>query len=363
MSKMKDRNNHPHHFTYKLVTSVISKILSIVFSIDYITISIRKEKKYTEEQYFKALEKRFKKLKTMREEDCDPPIWAELFEFRSTFQILDTTMNVMTGPLDEIGNIDSIIHIFEPSKQCLEYVENELNGMKEIKKFWTCKLEPTFDISLKKRLYRKWLRRLIKYAMYFRYARRSFTHGDEKSETYYINFRSSIKQSRVYEKKVDREGKKRKSVRFEVPMKRMKLNNQEIISPTDFIKHGPKVLNEISLYKVSPIALKTSRLDFYTDHYWSSEFESTLKKKGFHEAVRWAQSCNECPKKCLVLETQNCPLSDFDESDSGKAKLLAINGCDFARKVVNFRQRFCDPIPEWNQLKNMMLQAFEDWAK
>ena len=342
------------------ITSYISKI---VFSLDFIDISIRINDTYS--QLLSDIGSQWNHIKSIKEKHCKNPIWKDLFIFRNYFSLNNGGKAwVMTEKAQALRHFDGIIRLPHPTPDTIRQVEKDLEGLITLEDFWVSKMEPTFDIVTNEPKHRDLLQAYLNQTMYLKHGKDPFKRGEDKI-TIYINFRTSIKQTRIYEKDIiDGMENGYQSLRFEFPIKRRKLFSEEIEMPSDILKYNMNILDEIGFYGVDEVKLKRSLMDYDTDHYFSELITTFINRKGFHAAQLWSRRMKECPIKCDYRAGETCKLMpNGNRIASRHGRFVAIQECDRSRSIANFRVRYCREIKEMESLKNMMFKSFESWKK
>jgi hypothetical protein len=349
MSKKKDTVYNHHGILIKYIN--ISVNCEILFSLDFMDISLRTSS--PKGQFVKDLSKHLTLIDQKKERHCKNPIWHDLFNIRTYFSLGNNQVWVLTEKAQPLRNIDAIIRLPHPSPSNIVAIEvlDKINA-----DYWVSKLEPTFDIITDKPEHRNALQTLLKQTLYLRHGRNAFKKGKEEI-TNYINFRTSIKQTRLYQKDITDKDIGYQSLRFEFQIKRRKLFSEDIIKPTDVLKYDMSILDEIGFYKVNEIKLKRSLLDYDTNHFFSELIAIFVNNHGFHATQLWARRIKECPLRCD--QRHNCKL--MIRNRSRKQRFIAIQKCIHARPIANFRSRYCQEIKEMDSLKDMMLKAFHTW--
>jgi len=275
--------------------------------------------------------------------------------------------NVLTGKVDSLANIDTLMRVRHPSPRILRKLEKELDKMPQIDRYWLSKWEPTFDIIGSEPDSREQLLDLMKQTMYLRHGRKSFScsdNQDDSDETFYINFRTSVKQARMYGKKVKHGGNKYKSARFELPYKKIKLKKQGMEKPTHILNYDMGVLNEVKFYGIDGVKVKRSLLDYDTEQWFSRNLVKKIDHKGFHAAQYWARRRFICPVRCEYRYSESCRLYRRQHRlQKGLDRYRAIKKCAHSpsKRNPNFRTQYCFEITEMNQIKDMMVDAFDQW--
>lgn len=360
MSKRKNTayNNHGNLIN-NINILVISAICEVLFSLDFMDISILTGS--PQGQLVKDLGKHLKLIVQKKEKHCRPSIWKDLFKIRTYFDIGDSQIWVMTEKARPLRNIDAIIRLPHPTPTNIIALEKVLDKI-GIRNCWVSKLEPTFDIITDEQEHRDALQALLKKTLFLRHGRDAFKKGEDQV-TNYINFRTSIKQTRLYQKDIIDDGITYPRLRFEFPIKRGKLFSEEINKPTDILKYNMRILEEIGFYQVDEIKLKRSLLDYDTNHFFSGLMANFINKFGFHSAQLWSRRIKECPVHCYNRASNTCKLMPDGKIIDGEQRFFAIQNCDYAKFIANFRARYCAEIEEMQVLKSLMLEAFQTWKK
>lgn len=348
-----DYNNHNilTKFKYPSTTSIINAIL---FTLDFIIISITINN--STHDFLEELKRHLKHNKPTKEKHCKNPIYQDLFKFRNYFDLNNIQIWVLTGKEKPLKSIDVLIRVPHPDPGDLIEIEKVLNSIQGIKAYWLSKIEPTFDFITNKPNQRDALQTLLKQTMHLRHGREAFSKGDEE-QTDYINFRTSVKQARVYQKEEDAFDELYESLRFEMPIKKRKLFTLELIKPTDILKYDMRLLDEVGFYGLDDIKLKRSLLDYHTDHFFSHLVSSLVRKHGFHLTQLRVRKWKECPR-CEYYLKDSCALKGLE---SGTEKMRVIQKCKHTKLLINFRTRYCREIQELSDLKRNMITAFNQW--
>ena len=235
-----------------------------------------------------------------------------MWQYRTIFKLGNgIEANVLTGKVESFAHIDSLMRVRHPTPKILHKLEKTLNKMGEIERFWLSKWEPTFDIKGDGIGFDVQLMDLMKKTMYLRHGRKSFSCSDDQDdsdETFYINFRTAVKQTRLYPKPVTHGEDQFRSARFEFPFKKRKLHKQKMEKPTDILKYDLGVLDEIGFYGIDEIKVKRSLLEYDTDHWFSRRLTRWLNRDGFHATQYWARRRFRCPVSCAYRNTKSCKL-------------------------------------------------------
>jgi hypothetical protein len=356
-----DYNYHESLINY-VNLSILHHINKVLFSLDFVDISISINT--PNKIFLKELGKHIHFRSKIPEKYTSNPIWKDLFRTRNYYELYPGVLGwVLTGKVRPLRNIDVLIRIPHPPPASLIKIEKILDRMSCIKDYGVSKLEPTLDIVIEKPQDRDVLQKLFKQTMQLKYGRDAFDQGEDEV-TDYINFRTSVKQSRVYQKYVDDDDDAYESLRFELPVKRKKLFAHEIIKPTDILLYDLRIIDEIGFYIVDEVKLKRSLLDYDTDHYFSELIANFINNRGFHSAQLWARRIKECPKRCDFREKKSCRLMPYKIKVKRRGeRFQAIQKCKHAKPIANFKYRYCKEIKELYELKYMMFKAFETWKK
>lgn len=356
---MNDYNNHKNLINY-IKNSIINYITEIVFTLDFMNIAVSLKSRPF--HFLKELQKHITLKSSKKETHCKNPIWKKLFRYRYYFDLGDgNQVWVMAEKVRPLTHFDILIRLPHPVPSTLDRVETILGQMQTVRAFWVSKLEPTFDLITDSNEYREPLQTLLRQTLYLRHGRNAFRHG-VKQGTDYINFRTSVKQTRIYQKSVDNnDGEGYDSLRFEIPIKRSKLFSENILKPTDIIKYDMRILEEIGFYSVDEISLKRSLLDYKSDHFFSRLIANFINKNGFHSAQLWARRIKECPCGCPLRSEISCTVHPVNGIVSDDKKFRVIQKCKHTKNIANFRQRYCKEIKPMGKLKAMMFTAFKDW--
>ena len=357
MNKKSAYNNHSSLINF-INKSIVSNIHDIRFSLDFLDTSLLTYS--TSGQLVKGISKHLRLITQKKEKHCSNPIWHPLFKYRGYHSLEDIVAWLLTGKVKPLKNIDGIIRLPHPSPSNIRTLEAVLDKVNI--DYWVSKMEPTFDIVTDKPENRDSLQMLLKQTMYLKHGRDSFKVG-EKEVTNYINFRTSVKQTRLYQKSVTNAVTNYESLRFEFPIKRRKLFSEEIVKPSDILKYNMSLLEEIGFYEVDEIKLKRSRIDYDTYHYFSELIANFVNSRGFHAAQLWARRIKECPERCESREQESCSLMPSEIQVERDKRFLTIQECQHAKPIANFRFRYCREIKELNKLRYMMFEAFETWKK
>jgi len=342
------------------ITSYIAKV---VFSLDFMDISIRINDTY--HNLLSEINTQWTHIKSTKEKHCNNPIWKDLFIFRNYFSLKNGgQVWIMTEKAQALRHFDGIIRLPHPTPETIRQVEKVLTQLMTIEDFWVSKMEPTFDIVTSELKHRDLLKDYINQTMYLKHGKDSFKRGEDKI-TIYINFRTSIKQTRIYEKEViDGMDIGYQSLRIEFPIKRRKLFSEEIEMPSDILRYDMNILDEIGFYRVDEVKLKRSLMDYDTDHYFSELIANFINKHGFHAAQLWSRRIKECPIKCKYRAGETCQLMTYGKMIASRHdRFVAIQKCDHSKPISNFRARYCKEIKEMQSLKTMMFKSFEEWKK
>lgn len=145
-------NNH-HNLINYIKYSTANHITEIIFSLDFMDIS--STIKTNPKLFLKELEKQFTLTSSKKEAHCKNPIWQDLFQYRSYFDLGDGNQAwVLHGKVRPLTHIDILIRLPHPSPSIVTCFETALNKMESINDYWVSKLEPTFDMIIDRDEYR-----------------------------------------------------------------------------------------------------------------------------------------------------------------------------------------------------------------
>ena len=352
--------NHHGLLINNIDLTIVSRIKIVVFSIDYLNLSILL--KGSAKQFLEDLETFIPRIATKKERYCSNPIFSDLFENRTYFKLSPTTdIWVITNKVTPLKGFDGILRAPHVTPNDIHKLEAIINKSKQIRDYWISKFEPTFDFIGEDSGNPDWIQALLKQTLFLSHGRDAFEKGEDET-TNYINFRTSGKQTRMYQKDITDEDTETRSLRFEIPIKTRKLFSEDILTPSDILKYEMNILDEVGFYRVNETKLKRSLLDYDTQHFFSELIADFVNNRGFHAAQLYARRMKECPANCKFRLGETCLLKPkVIKPETRDDRFRAIQKCTHAKTIKNFRKRYCDTVPEMEPLKARMHDAFNTW--
>ena len=305
----------------------------------------------------------------LKENSTKKPILPEIFMHRTYFRFGSfEKLFLIHDKHSAKRGIDGLLCLYGVTILDLLKIELILQKSPSVSGFHFCKIEFTWDFFPDSSLKNSTLvSKLIK-IMHISHARDAWNYKTKKHPkqvTYYINYRKSDIQGKIYPRPKKPDSKARQLTRIEIITGKRWLASICLITPSDFLNLAfDKIVSQIKFLEFRWDKIRNSNQNHLITGGFSFDLlRSNWEFLGISYCIIKHRKQYTCPARCNYRgHLKNCPLyRAYNKVQRGSILLYIIRDCPHSITQPRFEATYTCKSRHSDVLMNMMRKAYLTW--